>query len=191
MKRLLALLLAVLTVALLMAGCARDPEIPNGMKEASDPSINDFRLFVPEDWVVDLQTGAVSAYCSPKDPSSVNVMAWSVSAGYTPDQWWETSQREISQVYADFQLESVTDTSLDGVPAKQFVWSASLGSSRYRFLQVTAVRNSGLLSGMSVYVFTFGSLVSTVAEDGTVTEYDRFASHLEEVQSMLAEFLFD
>ena len=191
MKRFLAFLLTVLTLALLLAGCAKDPEIPSGMKEASDPSVNDFRLFVPEDWIVDLQTGAVSAYCSPRDPSSVNVMAWSVSAGYTLDQWWETSQKEISQVYSDFQLESVTDTSLDGVPAKQYVWSAALGSCRYRFLQVTAVRNSGLLSGMSVYVFTFGSMVSAVAEDGSVTEYDRFDAHLEEVQSMLAEFLFD
>jgi len=180
----------VLLVALLLClstfffACSKS-EVPSGMKEASDPAVVDYHLYVPENWTVDMQTGAVSAYFSSSDPSSVNVMAWSVpNTDYKPEQWWEESLVDIEDVYSDFKLESTAETTLDGVAAVEYTWSARIGDNAYRFMQVAAVRKS------MVYVFTYGTLESYVNSKGETVSTDRFASHLEDVQRMLQEFVF-
>lgn len=174
----------ILCLSTLLMACSAS-EIPAGMKEASDPKVVDYHLYVPENWVVDLQTGAVSAYYSASDPSSVNMMAWSVpNTDYKPQQWWEESLVDIEDVYSDFVLETSAETTLDGVYAMEYTWSARIGDNAYRFMQVAAVRKS------MVYVFTYGTLESYVNSNGETVQTERFDAHLEDVRSMLQEFVF-
>ncbi|MBQ4606920.1 MAG: hypothetical protein IJB15_09440, partial [Clostridia bacterium] len=61
MKRFLTLALAL--AMLTMTGCGADADAPTGYKTASGEAA-DYAFFVPDDWTVDLTTGATSAYCS-------------------------------------------------------------------------------------------------------------------------------
>ena len=174
-----AFLAALLLVLTALAGCSKS-EIPSGMIEAS-PATGDYRLYVPSTWTVDLETGAVSAYYSKADPSSVNVMTWEVAnTDYTPEEWWESGLADLRTIYADHTLVASNETLLGGVRAMQYEWTGKLGENGYRFLQVAAVRH-GL-----VYVFTYGTL--DVTPEGS--EVSRFASHLDDVGAMLSEFRF-
>ncbi|MCQ2423348.1 MAG: hypothetical protein MJ088_00405 [Clostridia bacterium] len=174
-----ALLAAILFVLTAAVACTKS-EVPAGMTEAS-PATGDFHLYVPKTWTVDLETGAVSAYYSKADPSSVNVMVWEVSVtDYTPEEWWESGLTDLESIYTDLTLAASNETLLDGVRAMQYEWTGKIGQNTYRFLQVAAVRR-----GM-VYVFTYGAL--DTAPEGS--EVSRFASHLEDVESMLREFRF-
>ncbi len=73
MKKIIALLL--LSVMLLsLAACGSGEEgAPDGMKLASNTEIVDYKLFVPEDWVVTASTGMTMAQVSLNDVSNVVV----------------------------------------------------------------------------------------------------------------------
>ena len=177
--RLTALCAALLLILTATVGCSKS-ETPSGMIEAS-PATGDYHLYVPNTWTVDLETGAVSAYYSKADPSSVNVMSWEASAtDYTPEDWWESGLSDLETIYSDFALVASTETLLGGVRAVQYEWTGKLGENAYRFMQVAAVRHG------IVYVFTYGALDTT--PEGS--EVSRFASHLDDVGSMLSEFRF-
>ncbi|MBQ3792574.1 MAG: hypothetical protein II797_05690 [Clostridia bacterium] len=183
LKQIVSLLLASLLL-LSLAGCGQE-DTPSGMKLASDPAIVDFKLYVPESWTVDLQTGAVSAYCSKADPSSVNVMIWDApQTDFSPNDWWETGKKDLEDLYSDFSLLSTAETTLGGISATRFDWTGKLSGNTYRFLQVTAVRR-GL-----VYVFTFGTLVAVTDSEGNVTKSTRYEDHLDEVSKILECFSF-
>ena len=61
MKHILTLILAL--SVLFLTGCDRDANAPTGYKTASGEAA-DYYFFVPDDWTVDMATGATSAYCS-------------------------------------------------------------------------------------------------------------------------------
>ena len=114
-----ALLAAILFVLTAAVACTKS-EVPAGMTEAS-PATGDFHLYVPKTWTVDLETGAVSAYYSKADPSSVNVMVWEVSVtDYTPEEWWESGLTDLESIYTDLTLAASNETLLGDVRAMQY-----------------------------------------------------------------------
>lgn len=148
---------AVLTAAVL-SSCAADSDVPTGMLRASDETV-DYELFVPDDWTVDLTGGAVSAYRSKSDPMSVSVMVWNLPyADTTLDDWWETYRAEFDLIFTDFSLESLETTTLDGVAANQYTYTAKLGENEYRYTQIAAIRRS------SVYLMTVTELAELTEE---------------------------
>lgn len=182
--RYLSILLILCTLALLLFGCSKS-DLPDGMVEASDPKYVDYHLYVPRNWTVDLQTGAVSAYYSKEDPSSVNMMVWDVpSTDYSPDDWWESGQKDLSSVYTNVTLVSSSQTTLGGAQAKQYEWTGTIGVNTYHVLQVACVRNS------MVYVFTYSSLAATTNTEGTQVTSTSFETHMEDVQNILQHFSF-
>lgn len=159
--------------ALLLIGCQNDPEAPTGMKTASGEGA-DYTLFVPDDWTVDITTGATGAYVSSADTSGVLVTTWDLPNTDTSlDDWWETNLAEIETVYQDVTVDSSETLLVDGCHAVQYVWTGTLGSYTYRVMQTAAVKNG------SVYLFTYTSLP------------DLYDSHLEEVEQMLEFFSID
>lgn len=155
---------------LLLAGCDKDPNAPAGMKTASGEGA-DYTLFVPEDWTVDITTGATGAYCSNADTSGVLVTTWDLPhTDTTLDEWWETNLQEIQDVYRDVNVEGSENILIDGNHGVKYTWTGTLGAYTYRVMQAATTKNG------SVYLFTYTSLP------------DLYESHMEEVDQML-EFL--
>ena len=164
----LVLTLSVLT----LAGCGADSEAPTGYKTASGEAA-DYTFFVPEEWNVDLTTGATGAYCSTEDPSSVSVMAWELpNTDTTLDEWWAMNLEDISLVFQNVAVGEPENVTLDGVHGQKYTYTADLGEFSYKIQQTAAIR------GGSVYLVTYTSLADT------------FDSHLEEVGNMLSFFRF-
>ena len=173
MFRLAAAVLTLLALALPLASCSKGGEFapPAGYQAAADEKA-DFHFYVPDKWTVDYSTAAAGAYYSASDPSSVSVMAWELPhTDTTLDEWWALNREEIEQVFDDFNLESEENMTVDGLYAKKYVYTASLGGYAYRYQQVAAIK------GTSVYLFTYAS-----------TE-ENYETHLDEVNEMLGYWL--
>ena len=82
-----------------------------------------------------------------------------------------SGEEEIEQVFDNFELESEENTTIDGLYAKKYVYTASLGGFDYRFLQAAAIK------GTSVYLFTYASTA------------ENYEAHLDDVNSMLGYLL--
>ena len=161
--------LLALTLALPLASCNKKGEYdpPTGFVTATDEQA-DFYLYVPDEWTVDFTTAAAGAYYSAADPSSVSVMAWELPNTDTSlDEWWELNQGEIEAIFSDFNLESSENMTVDGLYAKKYVYTASLGGYDYRYMQVATIKKA------SVYLFTYASVE------------ENYESHLDDVNKML------
>lgn len=167
--RLIAALLAVL-FAVSFSACAADPAgAPAGMALAS-PDFADYRLYVPDSWIVTQSGGAVSAYVSETDPTNVSVMSWEMPYyDSTVDDWWQGYMEEFTTVFTDFTLESAESTVLDGVSAQKYVYTGTLGANTYRYTQYAAVR-----AGV-VYLITCTEL--TTAETDHSTDFAEIAAN--------------
>jgi len=168
------LLLSLLAAAMLIscAACAADSDTPAGMILASN-EIVDYDLFVPDTWTVDLTGGAVSAFRSKNDPASVSVMVWNLPyADSTLDDWWNTYRSEFDLIFRDFSLISTETTTLDGVAANKYVYTATLAENNYRYTQIAAVRRG------SVYLMTLTELADS-AEETAAERADEFAEIVE------------
>ncbi len=162
----------LLTAVLFTASCSNeDPDAPKGMKLCSNDVVG-FKFYVPEDWTLSMSTGAVGAYCSSSDPTNVSVMAWNLPSAMTVTEWWEQYKAEFEGVFSDFKVIDETNITMGGVAGVKYTYTAKLGDFEYYYIQAACIH-----SGM-VYVFTFTSTP------------DKYESHLEEVDNMLAHFDF-
>ncbi len=169
--RILSALLAALML-LCTVGCGeQDETVPDGMKLASS-DIVDYRLYVPENWTTELSSGAISAYYSKDDPSSVSVMTWNLTETTTVASWWEGYQEDFKLVYQNFELLATEDTKLGDVDARKYTYTGELGPQKYKFVQTAAIR------GGMIYLFTYTSTA------------EKSDSHIADVGRMLAEFRF-
>lgn len=170
MKQFWILALALAMTA--MTGCDADKNAPTGYKTASGEAA-DYVFFVPDDWTVDLTTGATSAYCSTEDPSSISVMTWELpNTDTTLDEWWQMNLEDISMVFQNVEPAEPENLTIGGIHGQKYVYTADLGEFSYKILQAAAIKSG------SVYLITYTSLADT---------YD---AHAEEVNNMISFFLF-
>lgn len=165
--KILALLAALLTV---LPSCKAKDEYaaPSGMKTASADTAG-YCLYVPKTWTVDYTTAATGAYYSATDPSSVSVMAWEMEhTDSTVEDWWALNVDEIKSVFSGFELVSEENAEIDGLFAKKYVYTGSLGENTFRFMQVACVKNA------TVYLFTYTS------------NEENYEKHTADVETMLA-----
>lgn len=157
--------------ALVLTGCtAVQTDVPTGMARASN-EIVDYDLFVPDEWTIDLTGGAVSAVKSTSDPFNVSMMVWNLPYADTNlADWWETYQAEFTMIFDDFAMESTETTTLDGVAAEKYVYTATLGEVGYRYTQIAAIRRG------SVYLMTFTELADS--SDDTVETHQSEISEI-------------
>lgn len=163
------LLTAVLTICVLLsaASCTvTENDVPNGMVRASSDVV-DFDLFVPEEWTLDESGGAVSAYKSANDPTSVSVMAWNMPyADSTIADWWETYLADFTLVFTDFTLCSQESALLDGVAAEKYVYTGKLGEITYRYTQLASIRRG------TVYLLTMTELADCTEDTAAAHQED-------------------
>lgn len=200
-KRIFALILATVCVCsslFVFASCKKsEAQEIEGFKnitkdfENTDKLVN-FKFYVPENWIVDAQSGFVSAKHSDSDPSNISVMVFSISEsilkyhdqvkkeyeGEETELWLiESSFRYyidgIKEIYKDYELESSSSTLLDKRPAKKYIYTAKLLENEYKYLQVFCKKNN------EIYLITF------------TTTANKFDSHIKTVEKMLEYFKFD
>ncbi|MBE6598002.1 MAG: hypothetical protein E7638_01020 [Ruminococcaceae bacterium] len=166
----------LLAMTALFSSCGNNNELdaPGGMKIACDPEITDYRLFVPEEWTVDMTTSASGAYYSNSDPSGVSMMVWDLEyANSTLDDWWAANETDIAMVFDNYALESKENTTIDGNYAQKYVYTADLGENQYKVMQIGALKDG------TVYLFTYTSLQNL---------YD---SHLEDVAAIVENIIIE
>ncbi|MBQ7172096.1 MAG: hypothetical protein IJR89_07460 [Clostridia bacterium] len=173
MKKLLALLFAAAALCLLAACAKTENSVPTGMKLASSEIVA-YRLYVPENWTVDMSTGVTSAYVSSSDRSNLSVVFFDTTEaeGEDPAAYFARYQKEYKETLGDMTEPEESDAKLDGVDAKQYVWSAKVAGAEYRFLQIYCVKDG------RIYLLTF-----------TATP-EKYEEHLEKLGIILANFRF-
>ncbi len=132
MKRSISLMLALLAVMMLFAGCAskQDPNAPDGYQTASGEDA-DYNLYVPADWTVEKSTLYTSAYFSKgKDATSISVTAFGADfADPTVEAWWAEYSEEFAATFSTFEVVSEEDAKLGGLDAKKYTFTATLGKA--------------------------------------------------------------
>ena len=174
MKKLISLIIMLSLVLCALTSCGDDTDAPDGMKLASGDAVS-YSLFIPDDWKIDVQTGYTAAHVSDEDKTNVCVTSYELEhTNSTVDEWWEINKADLAVACTEYkEIKVGVDTVLDGVNAKEYVYSAKIGSAQYTYHQVAAVTDGGV-----VYIITY-----------TATP-DKYESHLETFNKITSEFKF-
>ena len=187
MKKIAICFLAVLMVFSLVS-CGGDDTVPSGYKRASDPSVCEYELFVPDTWITTsgTPTNFTSATVAPGDKCNVSVMAVESVTAETVGDYWKEQQAEYEALLGAITVVEeggkVTLGSGDKtVNGHRYVFTAKYTKGEtvtdYKFMQIFFLK-TGVLSGSSLYVFTYTA---------TADHYD---NHLEAVSGILSNFAF-
>ncbi len=153
MKR---LLLSLLTVIIILGccSCAQDGKgtvdlsAPSGMKLASDKAA-DFKFYVPDSWIIDTASGTPCAYASEIDPSNITAVRVSTQAP-NAEEYWKTYVDDFKTSFKNFTLITEGEkTTLSGVDAKKYVYTAELTGVMYKYCTVICI------SSGSAYIVTY------------------------------------
>ena len=191
-RRPLALLCALLMLLSLVSCAASEgEEVPANMQIASCAGA-DYRLYVPTSWVPNTSYGISGAYRDLSNQSTVSVQSYLKadynerlvaegvdlnSSGDRLEGFWSLEclapvmDRALDGQVTAYEEECVA-TSLDGVNAVQYHYSALIGGVTYELLQVVAD------GAEKYYVFTF------------MATKQMFELYRTEVDQMLTSFVF-
>ncbi|MBE6612768.1 MAG: DUF1795 domain-containing protein [Ruminococcaceae bacterium] len=174
MKKIVSFILALMLIALPLTSCgaANTGEAPMGFVEISDDGLS-YNLYVPDEWTPDLSTGVTSAYFDGRDPSNISMMAFELDRTITSlEDYWTSYEPDLKAIFPDLAYVDTAEATLDGVPAMQYIYTASMSGLSYKIMQLTAIRNN------TIYIFTY-----------TATA-DKYDAHIEDVIAMLDYFCF-
>ena len=173
MKKIISLFICTVLVFALTSCGTESVTIPVGMKIASNADIVDYRLFVPEEWTVDMRTGVTTAYFSVNDPSNIAVTMTTLedpTAGF--EGYFTKHLAELESVFETVGEVESANLILSGEAAMQYVYTAKFGDTEYKFWQVVCFHQS------RVYTITYSSTV------------ENFESHTADMQTALELFCF-
>lgn len=176
MKKILSLCLACILLALSLVACGKDEiDTPPYTQLASDPTVVDFYLFVPDNWTVDISTGTATAYYSINDPTNICATLNQLTVVNTEDPYgayFASFSKQFADVFGDPEGVETSNLLLDGHDARQYVYTAAFGGIEYKFWQVVCIRQG------RVYTVTYSS---------TVENYEK---HAADMQEALGNFRF-
>ncbi|MCI8387912.1 MAG: DUF1795 domain-containing protein [Clostridiales bacterium] len=171
MKKIITALL-ICIIAFTAFSCGDKGTAPLGFKEISDEALT-YHLYVPDEWTADISTGVTSAYFSGRDPSNISLVAFELDTNITSiDDYWTLNEAELKQIFPNMEYVDTSDCTLDGTPAKQYIYTASMGEQDYKFMQLVAIKNN------QVYIFTYTAFA------------DMYDTHIEDVIAILDYFSF-
>ena len=181
-KRIVALLVALLSVGVLASCVKKENAAPNGMMIASAAGA-DYYLYVPTTWNLNTFYGISGAYRDPSAQSTVSVNRYSAAAFCTEEgadrnaAWWEQICLPLLRERAlngevTIHEDDAHATVLGGADASYRHTSAVTDGKSLHFVQVVAER------GGYFYLFTF-----------TATD-ELYEFCIDDVEKMLKEFIF-
>lgn len=163
MKKILSLLLLLSCLLTLVACGGEEPEYPEhyGYKMISDPSIVEYYFYVPEDWVVDEQTGMTSAHLSARDRTNVSVTTYEASSALsTMEAFWTKYEQDFTATYGEIAYTTAADGTQNRAIARTLGGQPALAYEYKRaFLGTTYCVNQALVMYQNrFYLFTFMGL---------------------------------
>lgn len=177
MKKFTLIIIAIMLFVSLTSCSKEETGLPEGMALLDNEAV-DYLFYYPEGWIADRNDGMVSAYVSDKDRSNVSVTTFAASADVTSVEGYlsmgdTTYFDNMRETFPDLEMLSEgEEISLGGVPAKQYVFTATVAGELYKFRQVIAYRYG------YIYMMTYTSTA------------DGFDTHTDEVNSIVKEFKF-
>ncbi len=184
MKKILSLILVFIMICSALVSCG-DSETPEGMKSATLPG-EPFVLYVPENFVLNTESGISSAYLNAVD-SSVTVTA----RYYTPSEGSSLTLESFMNTCADsyaMRLESFRKTSdvsgetLGGEDARRLEYIFTKDGKTYTAIQRTAEFGGDFVS-LNIYTTgdayeLYGEYITAVLENFKLVEKDGSADLL-------------
>lgn len=173
-KKLNSFLSLLIAAACLLsfAACSSNSDIPAGMKPLSNENV-DYNLYVPQDWVINSQTGFMCAYFSENDNSNISMEAFEIEdMNMSIDDFWASYENDFASTFSDMEYVKRETTLLDGLAANKYVYTATVTGIEYQFMQLVCIR-AGI-----VYIFTYTADVSV------------YESHIAEVDYIIEQFNF-
>lgn len=172
MQALSVLLLLVVCVG--VASCSGAGNAPDGMTNMAAADAP-FELYIPSGWLSQAESGISGARYSNTDTSNVTVTLYLPDDPYikAEEYWANHLKPSYEKQFSNFALvEDGSDGRLGGRDGKKYVYTMTWGDVNYQQMQVI------VNDGNWVYIFTY-----------TATT-DNYATHLEEVDRILAEFRY-
>ncbi len=143
-----------------------------GFKEISDEALT-YHLYVPDEWTPDISTGMTSAYFDGRDPSNISMTAFELDLSFTGlEEYWNSYEADLKSVFPNLEYVDRSEATLDGEPALQVIYTASMSDLDYKIMQLVSVKDN------TIYIFTY-----------TATA-DKYDAHIEDVIAMLDYFKF-
>jgi hypothetical protein len=165
-------ILLVIILSLGFAACSDEAEAPDGYKLISGDDVA-YRFYVPTSWSENTGASRNSAYYSTSDRSLVVVTFYAPDAGQTSiGEFWSYVENLYKTTYTEYAFVESAATTLGGVNAMSYTFTANIGGTSYKVMQVIAPH------GNYFYMFTY------TAEPGN------FDLHIAEVNGMLGVFEF-
>lgn len=182
MKKIISLLLVLAALTLAFSACGEtDTGVPDGMKLVENDK-NTYKLFVPENWVVNITDGVSGAYVT-KDNSNVSLMIMTASQNYQSlESFCQKYYKDMEATFKNVsEREEYTENQKFGeLPALKYVFTIGTEASeeepnalQYKYMQIFALDQSS----NQVYIFTYTALA------------DNYAAHLDDVNRIVAEFI--
>lgn len=152
LKKLTAVLLALI-FCLCAVGCSgTDPDAPEGMWSATVDG-EPFTLYVPQSWTLNTTSGISSAFYSTREGLSVSARYYKPAEAMTKEAYLDLCISALSQEYAEesFLLtENKAAATLGGKDAKRISYEFKNGETVMKVSQITAA-SEGLLISLYLY----------------------------------------
>ena len=182
MKKIISLLLVLSVLMFAFSACGEDDTgIPAGMKLVENDKVT-YKLFVPENWVVNITDGVSGAYVA-KDNSNISLMIMTTSQNYQSlENFCQKYYKDMEATFKNVsEREEYTENQKFGqLPALKYVFTIGAEASdtepnaiQYKYMQIFALDQSS----NQVYIFTYTALA------------ENFSTHLDDVNSIAAEFI--
>lgn len=156
-------------------------DTPEGMRLASDPVLCNYRLYLPADWIFDVQSNLTSGYVSEDDRSNVSMFPH-IYGEETYEAYWANERQELAKVYKDFSFTEVKLSDVFGEEGLQmggdsdphvYVINGKTASGRdVKVLRIAIVK------GYYVFVFQYTAFA------------EKYDAHLPEVKEIVKAFRF-
>ncbi|MBQ8449051.1 MAG: hypothetical protein IJX27_09015 [Clostridia bacterium] len=184
MKKIVSLFLIFATFILVLSACGEtDTGVPDGMKLIENEKVT-YKLFVPENWTVNLADGVSGAYV-PGDNSNVTLMIMMYSKEYQGlESFCQKYYKDMEATFKNVSArEEYTENQKFGqLPALKYVFTIGAeaaegenddNAAQYKFMQIFALDQST----SQVYIFTYTAAA------------EKYSEHLDDVNKIVAEFI--
>ncbi|MBQ8141102.1 MAG: DcrB-related protein [Clostridia bacterium] len=169
MKKLTALILALVLCAAALVSCSGGEEVPDGMKLASVDG-EPFKLYVPEDMSLNSGSGLSSAFSYVPDKLVISARYYTPPSEMTLDEYMTYCAEGYADTLEGFEIKSLDAAVLSGADAKKLTYAALIDSVSYTCVQISALHKGDMVS-LNMYIpeSTFDAY-SEMAES-VVTEF--------------------
>ena len=197
MKRILCLLFVlVMCFSLFACGCSKsDPDVPAGMKLASNTKVVDYKISIPESWIVtNADRAQTQAYVSDSDRTNIIVNQWNITENTsTVYDWCEKEYQP--QVFGagavlDYSIEKNEDGTegvtviLGGVEGMKYIYTGRIGDTFFKYHVYACVANG------SIYVIHVTYMQDGNEAEGQAPSFSTIEKHKEEIDKIIASFKF-